>query len=125
MKKYIAILILVAMTWALFGCAHQDEWTSQDTKFQIAVTIAMAADGYTSSKIQYTEGMQEVGLIAKHFLGPQPSTSDVWMYTGTLMISSYFISRALPSKWRPYWQVFLITDHGTAAITNCQQDLGC
>ena len=118
-------LFLPFMAIFACGCAHQDEWTSQDTKFQIAVTIAMAADGYTSSKIQYTERMEEVGLVAKQFLGPQPSTSDVWMYTGTLMISSYFISRALPSKWRPYWQGFEIGMHGTAAIANCQQDLGC
>lgn len=117
--KYLLILL------PLLGCAHQDEWTKQDTKFQIAVTIAMAADGYTTSKIQYTPKMSEQGRVAKAFLGPQPSTSDVWIYTGTLMISSYFISRSLPAKWRPFWQIYQIADHGTAAITNCQRDIGC
>jgi len=109
----------------LLGCAHQDEWTSQDTKFQIAVTIAMTADGYTTSKILETPGVYEKGVIAKQFLGPQPSTSDVWMYMGTLMISSYFISRALPSEWRPYLQVTQTAAHGITAINNCQLDLGC
>ena len=119
-KICLLIILLVAS-----GCAHQDEWTSLDTKFQIAVTVAIAADGYTSSKIQYTPGMREEGLVAKQFLGRQPSTADVWMYTGTLMISSYFISRALPSKWRPFWQGFQTADHGLAAISNCQRDIGC
>jgi len=121
MKPLLILLVLMLVQ----GCAHQDEWTSQDTKFQIAVTIAMAADGYTSSKIQYAPKIEEQGLIAKQFLGPQPSTSDVWMYTGTLMISSYFINRALPAKWRPFFQGFQTADHGLAAISNCQLDLGC
>ena len=116
--------ILLAM-FLMSACAHQDEWTSRDTKFQIAVTIAMAADGYTTSKIQYTPGIREEGRIAKQFLGPQPSTSDVWIYMGTLMISSYFISRALPSEWRPFLQVFQTAAHTSVAIINCHQDIGC
>ena len=116
--------ILLAM-FLMSACAHQDEWTSRDTKFQIAVTIAMAADGYTTSKIQYTPGIREEGRIAKQFLGSQPSTSDTWTYMGTLMISSYFISRALPERWRPYWQSIQIAGFGITAANNCRQDIGC
>lgn len=118
------LIVLAILSVPLVGCAHQDEWTSRDTKFQIAVTIAMAADGYTTSKIQYTDGMEETGP-AKQFLGLQPSTPDTWMYMGTLMISSYLISRALPDGWRPYWQGAQIAGFGFAAVNNCEQDIGC
>ena len=118
------LVFLAILSAPLVGCAHQDEWTNRDTKLQIAVTLAIAADGYTTSKIQYTDGMEETGP-AKQFLGLQPSTSDTWMYMGTLMISSYFVSRALPSKWRPYWQGAQIAGFGSVAITNCHRAIGC
>ncbi|KKM90900.1 hypothetical protein LCGC14_1233980 [marine sediment metagenome] len=85
---------------------------------------AYAADAYTTKYIQYDPLMQEEGL-ARHVLGRQPSTSDTYMYFGTLMISNYFISRALPAKWRPFWQFANIVGHGSAAIGNCQLGAGC
>lgn len=125
MKKYVAIMILlVLMCAALFGCAHSNEWTRTDTTMQLIVTAAYAADAYTTSKIQYNPLMQEEGL-ARHVLGRQPSTSDTYMYFGTLMLSNYLISRALPARWRPLWQFTNFAAHGGAAIANCQQGAGC
>ena len=119
------ILLILFAFILMQGCAHQDEWSSRDTKFQIVAALVVAADGYTTSKIHKTPGVYEAGLIAGKVIGLQPSTSDVWMYTGTIMISSYFISRALPAKWRPFFQTFQIVEHGMAVISNCQLDLGC
>lgn len=117
--KYLFLLL------PLFGCAHQDEWTTRDTVFQIVAASVVAADGYTSSKIHKTDKVYESGLIARKLIGSQPSTSDAWIYSGTIIISSYFISRALPAKWRPYFQTFQIVEHGIAVVGNCQLDLGC
>ena len=121
MRKFAIVIILALLS----GCAHQDEWTTRDTWLQIGVTATLAADAYTTSKIQYDPWIEEVGPIAKHVLGRQPSTSDTYMYFGTLAISNYFITRALPAKWRPYWQGYEIAVHGSVAIKNCKLDLGC
>ena len=115
--------IILLLIFALVGCAHQDEWTTRDTWMQVGVTAAIAADAYTSSKIQYTPNVMEDGPIAHRIIGRQPSTFDVYMYSGTLIITNYFISRALPGKWRPYWQVWGIYDHGYATYHNCELDL--
>ena len=123
-KKAVVIIILLGMTAALFGCAHSDQWTKTDTTMQLIVTAAYAADAYTTSKIQYDPTMQEEGL-ARHVLGRQPSTSDTYMYFGTLMLSNWLISRALPAQWRPFWQFTNFAAHGGAAIANCQQGAGC
>ena len=85
--------------------------------------VLLAADAYTTSRIQYHENIHEAGPIAKHVLGSQPSTSDTWMYFGTLAISNYFIGAALPEKWRPYWYGGQIATHGYAVINNCNLGL--
>lgn len=85
--------------------------------------VVLAADAYTTSRIQYHEGIYEAGAIAKHVLGRQPSTSDTWTYFGTLIISNYFIGRALPAKWRPYWYGLEMTAHSYAVINNCNLGL--
>ena len=119
------IQFIIVTTLALLinaGCAHTDEWTTRDTWMQVGVTAAIAADAYTSCKIQYAPNVMEIGPIAHRIIGRQPSTSDVYMYFGTLIITNYFISRALPAKWRPYWQSANIIMHGYAVVNNC--DLG-
>jgi hypothetical protein len=61
-------------------------------------------DGIQTSKIQYYDDLQEVGPVAKHVLGPQPSTSSTWQYFATVALTHWLVARALPPKWRPYWQ---------------------
>ena len=111
------LLILLALT----GCAHSDPWTKQDTTLQVAATIALVADAYTTANIQY-HNLYEAGP-ARHVLGSQPSTSDTWQYFGSLAVSHYLISRALPGKWRPYWQGSFIIIHANAAYKNCMNGL--
>ena len=113
-----ALLVFTSM----LGCAHSDPWTKRDTIMQVGVTAVYVADAVTTSRIQYHEGVHEAGL-ARYALGSQPSTSDTYQYFGTLMISNWVISRALPAKWRPYWQGVNIAAHGSAAINNCQLGL--
>ena len=107
----------------LTGCAHTDEWTKRDTLLQLGATAMMVADAVTTNRIQNDQNTYENGPVAKHFLGPQPSTSDTYQYFGTVIISSYFISRALPAKWRPYYQVWEIGAHGYGFLNNCNNDL--
>ena len=112
--------ILLAM-FLMSACAHQDEWTTRDTWMQVGVTMVLAADAYTTAQIHKNPGIHESGLASK-VLGLQPSTSDTYMYFGTLMISDYFITRMMSAKWRKYWQGFEMTVHGYSVVNNC--DLG-
>ena len=123
MKKYIAILILILMTAALFGCASSDRWTTRDTWMQVGVTAVLTTHAYTTSKIQYAPNVHEAGPIAKQFLGSQPTTRDTYVYFGTLIISNYFITRMLPGKWRPYWQGWEMAGHTYAVVNDCNLGL--
>lgn len=113
---------LVIAAALLSGCAHQDEWSSRDTALQLTVTGLMLADAVTTSRIQ-DHYAQEKGPVARQILGPQPSTSDTYQYFATIAVTSYLISRALPAKWRPYWQVWEIGVHGYAVKNNCDEGL--
>lgn len=110
MKKIICMSLLVFLS----GCAHQDEWTRQDTWMQVALTAVIAADGYGTTKIQDHPNIIENGQIAKYALGRNPGDSDVWMYMTTVAISHYLIARALPKGWRSIWQGYYIARHGLA-----------
>jgi hypothetical protein len=117
-------MIRLALTLlVLSGCAHNDPWTTRDTWMQVGLTTALAADAYTTAKIQYDPNLREVGPLASHVLGPQPSTSDTWQYFTTLAVSHYFIVRALPRRWRPYWQGAYIVNHAYWVRNNCSLEL--
>lgn len=114
--------IILAIMFVLTGCAHQDEWTKQDTAMFIGASAAMVIDAVTTARIQYRPGIYEAGNI-RYVLGSQPSTSDTYLFFGTLIISNYFITKALPAKWRPYWQGSVIAIHSYAVRNNCELDL--
>ena len=108
MDKYTLMILSVLMAQ---GCAHQDEWTTGDTVMQSIYTVSALADGYMTTKIQDHPNIEENGAVALHILGPNPSTSDTWMYIGTLIVTNYLIARALPEGWRSIWQVGTTTRH--------------
>lgn len=114
-----SLIILVVL---LSGCANTDPWRTRDTVGQVLVTTALIADAVTTTKIQYHDGIYEDGSVARRVLGSQPKTSDTYQYFGTLIISNYLISKALPEKWRPYWQYSNFIYHGVTVHNNC--DLG-
>lgn len=107
MRHFILLFFLV-------GCAHQDPWTTDDTVWQGIYTATALADAHMTTKIQDHPNIEESGSIAKQVLGPNPTTSDTWMYFGTVIISNYFIARALPEGWRRIWQVGTTTRHALA-----------
>jgi len=122
--RWVGIAFIIGcMILALLGCAHQDEWTRRDTVRQIGVTTVMLADAITTTRIQYTPDVYEGGPMARLFVGTQPSSSDTYQYFFSVMVTSYFISRALPARWRPYWQTWEMGVHVYAVRNNCQNGL--
>lgn len=115
--------VLLLAVLLLTGCAHSDPWSKRDTVLYGVTLGVLAADAYTTSRIQYTAGVYEVGPVARRVLGSQPRTSDTVMYFGTLAVSNYFIGRALPAKWRPYWYGLGIAHHGYVIRNNCNDGL--
>lgn len=113
----LRIVLIISME-ACAGCAT-DPWTVEDTKWQVAYMGALAADAYTTTRIQYHSDIQEVGPIAREILGPQPSTADTWQYAIGAGLAHYVVARALPRKWRRWWQVGNAGYHGYLAIGNC------
>ncbi len=119
MRNLTCVLLVLILT----GCAHSDPWSRQDTVLQSVVTATLVIDAIQTSEIQNHPDIEEGGF-ARHALGAQPSSSDTWMYFGTVAISHYLISRALPKKWRPFWQGGMIAVQTKTIISNCALGLG-
>ncbi len=104
----IAVLLLIGQ---LVGCAHQDEWTRSDTRRQWAVTGLMVIDAHKTAQIQYDPRLVEGNPIPLFVLGTNPSTASTYQYFATLALSQFLITRALPARWRPYYQCIVAIDH--------------
>ena len=89
---------------------------------QIAVTVTLAGDAWTTSKIHKTPFVYESGPTARPLLGPQPDPTEVYIFFVSTAITNYFITRALPAKWRPWFQGGIIVRHIYNIEKNC--DLG-
>ncbi len=68
-------LLIIILLFMLSGCANN--WTHKDTVRQLAVTAVLAADAYTSAKIQYAPGVYEGGPLARHLLVTSSAISQV------------------------------------------------
>jgi len=68
-------------------------------------------------------GIEEKNPITRSIIGRQPKEADVALLFITYGISHYMISRALPEKWRQFYQVGSIAYSTSLVIENCQLDL--
>lgn len=113
------MLLLSLLILFNVGCASSDPWTKSDTYRQAVVTAALIGDAVTTAKIRECNNCYENGPLTSKILGRQPNVKDTYTYYGTLIISNYFISRALPAKWRPYWQTWEFSVHTYSISKNC------
>ena len=102
---------VVLMVGLLSGCAHQDEWTTRDTQRQWVITGLMLVDAVQTTQIQYHPDSVEGHPLPLAVLGPNPSTSSTYQYFGSLAVSQFLITMALPAGWRPYYQGAVAIDH--------------
>ena len=113
--------LLIVIAFVLSGCAT--DWTQQDTRYELAFQVINAADAYTTSRIRHTNNVHEVNLLTVSLIGRQPTASDVALLFSTYGISHYLIAKALPEKWRRYYQVSSFIAVTYVVIENCQLDL--
>lgn len=116
-------LLIVSASLLSAGCAHQDEWRTVDTERQLVATAAIVFDGWSSRNIGPATFTYEGGFVASRLIGPYPSNEDFIVYLTTVAIADYFIARALPAKWRPYFQVGVFAMHTRAGLSNCKKEL--
>ena len=118
----IAIVATLAILTNV-GCAHSDEWTRRDTIRQLGVTVTITGDAWTTSRIHKTPGVYEKGRLVRPFLGTQPDPTEVYIFFASAAITNYFIARALPAKWRPWFQTGMMIGYIRNIENNCELDL--
>ena len=114
-SRVLALIMIMTLT----GCANTDEWRTVDTQRQILVTAAIIADAWSSRNIGPETDTVEAGPMASRVIGSQPSSEEFVVYFAAIAVGSYFISRALPEKWRPFFQLFVFVEHAAATHHNC------
>ncbi len=118
--RIAAIAIAVA---GASGCAS-DNWTRADTRRELAYIAVSTIDAVQTSQIRHSP-YEEVDPLGRAVLGAKPSVADTAVYFVSLQMSHYLISRALPPKWRKYWQYATITTGSAYVISNCNLGLLC
>ncbi len=90
------------------------EWAFQ------AVNVA---DAYTTMQIRHDPAVEEIAWPTRQLIGANPAEDEVALLFLTYGISHYLIARALPPKWRRYYQVGTIGYSAALVINNCQLGL--
>lgn len=117
---WVAVIgICMLILGLLGGCASSDNWTRADTVRELTFQVANAADAYQTSKYRADPTIEEGMPITRAFIGANPTGRDVAMYFGTLAVSHYFISRALPPSWRKWYQGATIGVTVATVADNC------
>jgi len=92
--------LTVPLIFTLFGHARADDWSTTDKVLGGISAAALLSDWRQTQKIAIScnsgGGYWEMNPI----LGHCPSVAKVNMYFATVGVTGYFISDALPSKWR-------------------------
>jgi len=104
----------------LFCSACATDWSRRDSILQAGLAVTMIADAITTARIKDHPELRETGFLAEYILGEQPEQAETYLYFGTLIVSYYIISRTLPSKWRPYFQIGSTIYFADLVINNCQ-----
>ena len=125
-RNILALAACLGLTACASNGHHAEQWTKADTRREIAFQLVNALDALQTDQIRARDDLVEVGPIARAAMGPEPSRSDVAVYFATRAVTHYFISRAIPSSWRRYWQYATVANQGYVVVRNCTKyELRC
>lgn len=117
-RIYVLLAVLAIVALCCSGCASEN-WRSIDTGREITFQAAVAIDALQTAQIRHRDDIHEAGPLARSVMGPEPSAGDVAMYFSTVAISHYLIARALPPKWRDWFQNTTVAYHTFVITRNC------
>ena len=118
-------LLAVAISALLGGCAMMEphpEWEPKDTALEVGFQVLNALDARTTQRIADNAYAVETSALTRAVLEPNPSANETAVYFAVTGLSHYLISRALPPKWRKWFQAGTIGYSATVLERNC--DLG-
>lgn len=117
-----AVLAALFLMLCLGGCASiapRDDWTTDHTVAEVSYQVFNLLDAAQTARIADRPDLQESMPLTRAVLGPRPDPTDTWLYFTTMGISHYLIARALPARWRPWFQVPTAVNSGAAVLQNC------
>lgn len=119
-------LILLALAFLIHsGQCRADDWTRADTHREVAYQIANLADALQTRTYRDNPYVYEANDFTAQFIGREPNDRDTALYFGTLAISHYLIARALPAKWRSYFQYSTAAYATYTVYNNCSEFRVC
>lgn len=122
----LAACALLSACASISSYTGPEDWDRSDTGREITFQLLNAVDAVQTSEIRDRPDVQEVGPIARTIMGAEPSGTDVALYFGSMAISHYLISRALPPRLRQYWQIGSIGERTYWVYNNCAKySLAC
>jgi len=114
MKKSMLLIAILFTT----GCASHDPWTRKDTYRHAAMTGLMIIDWRQTRQIADNPDEYYEAGPAKWFIGEHPTTSEVDWYFGLSWLFKTQISRALSTKYRPWWQYLCVGTSAGCVVNN-------
>ena len=98
-----------------------DDWTRFNTIAELSFQTVNAIDAFQTARIRGRHDLREGEPITRAIIGEKPSPGEVATYFGAMAVSHYLISRALPPKWRPWFQVVTVGYEGRTVWRNCYE----
>jgi len=123
----VSRLLLLTSAILLNGCAvlaPPEDWSENDTKYEMMWQVLNVIDARQTSRIQHTPGVYEDDWMTRPLIGLQPSTRDAYQIAATYAISHYLITKYMPAKLRPYWHAGMITGKYLVIQENKELGLG-
>jgi hypothetical protein len=95
------VLLVVIMMMVASPAYGFDEWTKEDTYWQLGVLASQIIDWGQTREIVANPNFNETNPT----LGSSPTLEEVNRYFAACVVGNYTLSRILPKNWRRTWQV--------------------
>lgn len=120
MNGFRALIALAAFA-SLTGCslAPRDDWSRANTVAEVAFQVSNALDAAQTAQFKNRPDVGESVAFTRAVIGESPTTRDTAMYFATMGLSHYLIARALPAKWRPWFQGASLIYSTSLVYNNC------
>lgn len=121
MVDFVLMKWLVVLSAFLTGCSvfqPHEEWRPRDTALEVGFQVLNVIDARSTQQIAASP-YEELTTVTRAVLGPKPDPGETAVYFATIGLSHYLISRALPPKWRKWFQAGTIVYSGVLIERNC------